>query len=803
MPSLTTAQKGQPVSSAQASVKTFSIDDYFFRSLTLDLKRAELPLEMPQLSTEQKETLLVTPPETAYSPPPITPETETKIQPLQPKTTAKEKKHKESLAKIEAEKRTKITAINQHKAKEFYKQGKTYYRNHQFERALQFFQESLKLDTVLKKAAKYIVKSQANLDKIQKQRQKELEKIQKETIQQTAKQVQEETRAQLTQELELAQRQAESAIRTEIQKLQTTIQDLRQQREAILKQQAQEEQTLKQAQIEKARIEAKIQTEQKIKEQIEQQKQQQLSQIYQQTEQKAAPQLEQLKQQLTEQQELLQQAQAQKQITEEQNQQIQALTKEKEDQLEKLQSQDIIPTRPLEPTEPPITEFKPIMGRDLSEALTKPLKPAPETSAIPSSVITPPAVLSPITQLPIEPQPATPSIQPDVKIPTSPSTPPPLPLASTKIGSKYTRAQTLIEPARKLFSLKKVFIGLSSLVGISLIGFFVYWLALRPAPLTPSAPPQKEPALVVRFNKPLKQTSGWSKLLTILMPRVLSLSLENYQIDPAADFDTLIKQEFFYLDFNSFNLDNLNGVLILNLQDKAKAEVLLEKIKGRQKDQVFLENYHKYDIIKCHNQYWVLVDLFNLHYLLFSQNLESLKLTLDYYQKQDLNFVESLEDKVKLTPLLTGTTINVWTNDKNPQISIKQVLAQTDLKLPWLVSENLNHYFTITLLNTSENQPSEPRTAVIFSFDNFDKINQAMLAWEKTMSHETGFLFWGLKPTMPTTLNFQGIIYKNMVIRFLKMPNADLGIYYGLSKKHLVLTNSQRNATMILDQLNP
>lgn len=799
MPSISVLKKESGLSSAQTSGKTFSVDDYFFRSLAEDLKRTKSPLIARQFSVDEKQALSATPPEVTPSPLPIAPEPEKEIeiQPAKPKVIVQEKKQREALAKIEVEKTKKITAINQRKAKELYKQGKAYYKKDQFERAIQFLQESLQLNPNIQKATKYFIKSQKKFNKLQKQKQEKLEKIQKQTLQQTTKEVRQQTQAQLTQELELARRQAEQEVQIQIQQLQQTIQSLKQQREAIMAQQAQEEKTFKEAQEEKTRIEARLQAEQEAQEEIKQQKQQQISQIQQEAEQKLAPQLESLKQQLAGQQKLLKQAQAQKQTIEEQSQQIQALTQEKQTQLQKLQSQDLAP---LQPSEPAMIEPKPITDEDLSEILTAPLEPTPETPKAPSQIFTPPIIPSPIT----------PSVQPDVKTPTPmiepsiSSIPAPLPTVPTEADSIYTHAQILTSPARKIFSLKKIFIGLSTLVGLSLFSFFAYWLlALRPTPTPTPTLPKKEAALIVRFNKPQENSSSWSKLLKTVIPRVLSLSLENYQIDPVTDFDPLIKQEFFYLDFSAFNLNNLSGILIVSLQDKAEAETLLEKIKGRQKDQTFLENYHQYDIIKCQNQYWVFVDLFNLHYLLFSQNLENLKLTLDYFQKQELNFIEDLEDKVNLAPLPTGTTINTWTNDKNLQISIKQILAQIDLKLPWPVSENLNDYFTIALLDGPQNQPDQIRTAAIFSFNDFDQINQAMLNWEKTISHETGFLFWGLKPTMPTTLNFQGIIYKNMVIRFLKMPNADLGIYYGLSKKHLVLTNSQRNATMILDQLNP
>lgn len=811
MPSLIAQKKNSVLKEPKKSLKTLTIDDYFFRSLEQDLKeissgKKEIPKKPPVVIKPEITKPVPLQPE---APPPPFVKPPAPLKQIVPVPKKIKKTQEKELAEIEAAKKEKLVQVTKRQIKELFKQGKFYYKNKNFGRAIEVFQECLRLNPGFKKAKKYFLKSQKKLVASQEAKREELSEIQKKAREEAVKKAKVISKTKLEQELKVARIQAQAEIQEQMQQLESKIKELKQQRQAIIQQQAQETEELKRAEERKIEAEAMLQAQQEAQKQLEQYKEQQIGGIRKEISQEAQPELEKLKQQLAEQEKLFEGAQAQKQATEKQRQELQALTQEYEKRLRELQEQKAVPPTPdnlpvaeEEIAEPPPIKEPPAMVPEPTPLPPRPPqiieKPLPEK---PAEEIIKPQPTAPLEVPPPGPAPLTKPEKPVVLAPPAlPRKIKPQPLPAT------AKPRPQIQLPKKAFSVKKVALALGGVLGISLIGLVIYWrFALKPTPPLLPPPPKKEPSLIIRFNRPLTDTLSWQKTLKTVIPKAINLPLENYQVDPVKDFNAWLSQEIFYLNFaNNLSQQQITGVFILSISDKAQAQELFEKIKARQTSKASLENYHQYDIINCQGQFWAFADVFNLHYITLSQEIANLKLVLDYLNEKDLDFIESLEDKTSFWQGLAGTKINVWLDPENTQNLIKQALFEIELKIPWQVSENLKNYFTILVLDVLPPEESaattqQTRTAAIFAFDDFDKINQAMLNWEKTMSHETAFLFWGLKPTPPTTLNFQGVIYNGAIIRFLMMPNDDLGIYYGLTKSNLILTNSENNVKLLLD----
>ncbi|PIZ71380.1 MAG: hypothetical protein COY09_00805, partial [Candidatus Portnoybacteria bacterium CG_4_10_14_0_2_um_filter_39_11] len=346
-------------------------------------------------------------------------------------------------------------------------------------------------------------------------------------------------------------------------------------------------------------------------------------------------------------------------------------------------------------------------------------------------------------------------------------------------------------------------IGAACLI-LTLAGIIYWRFALKstPTPPSPATITLKNPNAIIKLVRPNQETAGWQKIVRLTVSNAIKLPLENYQIEPFKDIDPWLGKELFYLNFDdAIDINQLSGAFIWAIDDKQNGQTLFEKIKSRQHDQVSLQNYRQFDLVNCQNQYWAFADVFNLHYLVLSQNLSSIKSVLDNFSEKNLDFIEYAESQTAFWRALPNTSIYFWIDPAKNQTSLWQIFRQLNLDVPIYVNQPLKNQASIILLDNLSPEIKDTRLAAIFGFTDFDGANQAMTNWEKTLSHDVNFLFWNLKPTLPSTLNFQGNIYNNAVIRYLTMPDKNLGIYYGLTKEQLILTNSEDGVKMLIDNL--
>ena len=671
---------------------------------------------------------------------------------------------------IEADKQKQIKENEAKQAEELYKSAKQLYKKKNYRETVVNLQESLRVRPDSNKSKRYLLKAQKRLAETEKKQQIDAIKIQQQAQEIALRQAEENIKRQMAQETEQAKIKARQEIQQQTRALEQKIIALKTEHQKLLDQQDVEKLKIEKAQQEKFKIEALIRAQEELRQQTNQQKNQQIDTIRQQVEQRSSQQLNALQQQLNQQEEALQRVQTQNTQFEKQRQDIQDTTRSYEQKLRQFQSQ-----------------AQPSIDKPLSapSPLT-PLSSGQSITPLPPSMITP-------TNKPLQ---TPPPIQP----------PKPLPQISSIAKPQPNREQKFLFPTTKQsFSLKKLIIGIGAACLILTLAGIIYWrFALKsiPTPPSPATITLKNPNAIIKLVRPNQETAGWQKIVRLTVSNAIKLPLENYQIEPFKDIDPWLGKELFYLNFDdAIDINQLSGAFIWAIDDKQNGQTLFEKIKSRQHDQVSLQNYRQFDLVNCQNQYWAFADVFNLHYLVLSQNLSSIKSVLDNFSEKNLDFIEYAESQTAFWRALPNTSIYFWIDPAKNQTSLWQIFRQLNLDIPIYVNQPLKNQASIILLDNLSPEIKDTRLAAIFGFTDFDGANQAMTNWEKTLSHDVNFLFWNLKPTLPSTLNFQGNIYNNAVIRYLTMPDKNLGIYYGLTKEQLILTNSEDGVKMLIDNL--
>jgi len=671
---------------------------------------------------------------------------------------------------IEANKQKQIKENEAKQAEELYKSAKQLYKKKNYRETVVNLQESLRIRPDSNKSKRYLLKAQKRLAETEKKQQIDAIKIQQQAQEIALRQAEENIKRQMAQETEQAKIKARQEIQQQTRALEQKIIALKTEHQKLLDQQDVEKLKIEKAQQEKFKIEALIRAQEELRQQTNQQKNQQIDTIRQQVEQRSSQQLNALQQQLNQQEEALQRVQTQNTQFEKQRQDIQDTTRSYEQKLRQFQSQ-----------------AQPSIDKPLSapSPLT-PLSSGQSITPLPPSMITP-------TNRPLQ---TPPPIQP----------PKPLPQISSIAKPQPNREQKFLFPTTKQsFSLKKLIIGIGVACLILTLAGIIYWrfaLKSTPTPPSPATITLKNPNAIIKLVRPNQETAGWQKIVRLTVSNAIKLPLENYQIEPFKDIDPWLGKELFYLNFDdAIDINQLSGTFIWAIDDKQNGQALFEKIKSRQHDQVSLQNYRQFDLVNCQNQYWAFADVFNLHYLVLSQNLSSIKSVLDNFSEKNLDFIEYAESQTAFWRALPNTSIYFWIDPAKNQTSLWQIFRQLNLDVPIYVNQPLKNQASIILLDNLSPEIKDTRLATIFGFTDFDGANQAMTNWEKTLSHDVNFLFWNLKPTLPSTLNFQGNIYNNAVIRYLTMPDKNLGIYYGLTKEQLILTNSEDGVKMLIDNL--
>ena len=671
---------------------------------------------------------------------------------------------------IEANKQKQIKENEAKQAEELYKSAKQLYKKKNYRETVVNLQESLRVRPDSNKSKRYLLKAQKRLAETEKKQQIDAIKIQQQAQEIALRQAEENIKRQMAQETEQAKIKAQQEIQQQTRALEQKIIALKTEHQKLLDQQDVEKLKIEKAQQEKFKIEALIRAQEELRQQTNQQKNQQIDTIRQQVEQRSSQQLNALQQQLNQQEEALQRVQTQNTQFEKQRQDIQDTTRSYEQKLRQFQSQ-----------------AQPSIDKPLSapSPLT-PLSSGQSITPLPPSMITP-------TNRPLQ---TPPPIQP----------PKPLPQISSIAKPQPNREQKFLFPTTKQsFSLKKLIIGIGAACLILTLAGIIYWrfaLKSTPTPPSPATITLKNPNAIIKLVRPNQETAGWQKIVRLTVSNAIKLPLENYQIEPFKDIDPWLGKELFYLNFDdAIDINQLSGAFIWAIDDKQNGQTLFEKIKSRQHDQVSLQNYRQFDLVNCQNQYWAFADVFNLHYLVLSQNLSSIKSVLDNFSEKNLDFIEYAESQTAFWRALPNTSIYFWIDPAKNQTSLWQIFRQLNLDIPIYVNQPLKNQASIILLDNLSPEIKDTRLAVIFGFTDFDGANQAMTNWEKTLSHDVNLLFWNLKPTLPSTLNFQGNIYNNAVIRYLTMPDKNLGIYYGLTKEQLILTNSEDGVKMLIDNL--
>ena len=671
---------------------------------------------------------------------------------------------------IEANKQKQIKENEAKQAEELYKSAKQLYKKKNYRETVVNLQESLRIRPDSNKSKRYLLKAQKRLAETEKKQQIDAIKIQQQAQEIALRQAEENIKRQMAQETEQAKIKARQEIQQQTRALEQKIIALKTEHQKLLDQQDVEKLKIEKAQQEKFKIEALIRAQEELRQQTNQQKNQQIDTIRQQVEQRSSQQLNALQQQLNQQEEALQRVQTQNTQFEKQRQDIQDTTRSYEQKLRQFQSQ-----------------AQPSIDKPLSapSPLT-PLSSGQSITPLPPSMITP-------TNKPLQ---TPPPIQP----------PKPLPQISSIAKPQPNREQKFLFPTTKQsFPLKKLIIGIGAACLILTLAGIIYWrfaLKSTPTPPSPATITLKNPNAIIKLVRPNQETAGWQKIVRLTLSNAIKLPLENYQIEPFKDIDPWLGKELFYLNFDdAIDINQLSGAFIWAIDDKQNGQALFEKIKSRQHDQVSLQNYRQFDLVNCQNQYWAFADVFNLHYLVLSQNLSSIKSVLDNFSEKNLDFIEYAESQTAFWRALPNTSIYFWIDPAKNQTSLWQIFRQLNLDVPIYVNQPLKNQASIILLDNLSPEIKDTRLAVIFGFTDFDGANQAMTNWEKTLSHDVNFLFWNLKPTLPSTLNFQGNIYNNAVIRYLTMPDKNLGIYYGLTKEQLILTNSEDGVKMLIDNL--
>ena len=671
---------------------------------------------------------------------------------------------------IEANKQKQIKENEAKQAEELYKSAKQLYKKKNYRETVVNLQESLRVRPDSNKSKRYLLKAQKRLAETEKKQQIDAIKIQQQAQEIALRQAEENIKRQMAQETEQAKIKAQQEIQQQTRALEQKIIALKTEHQKLLDQQDVEKLKIEKAQQEKFKIEALIRAQEELRQQTNQQKNQQIDTIRQQVEQRSSQQLNALQQQLNQQEEALQRVQTQNTQFEKQRQDIQDTTRSYEQKLRQFQSQ-----------------AQPSIDKPLSapSPLT-PLSSGQSITPLPPSMITP-------TNRPLQ---TPPPIQP----------PKPLPQISSIAKPQPNREQKFLFPTTKQsFPLKKLIIGIGAACLILTLAGIIYWrfaLKSTPTPPSPATITLKNPNAIIKLVRPNQETAGWQKIVRLTVSNAIKLPLENYQIEPFKDIDPWLGKELFYLNFDdAIDINQLSGAFIWAIDDKQNGQTLFEKIKSRQHDQVSLQNYRQFDLVNCQNQYWAFADVFNLHYLVLSQNLSSIKSVLDNFSEKNLDFIEYAESQTAFWRALPNTSIYFWIDPAKNQTSLWQIFRQLNLDVPIYVNQPLKNQASIILLDNLSPEIKDTRLAVIFGFTDFDGANQAMTNWEKTLSHDVNLLFWNLKPTLPSTLNFQGNIYNNAVIRYLTMPDKNLGIYYGLTKEQLILTNSEDGVKMLIDNL--
>ena len=817
-----------------APIAAFAVDDYFFRSMAQDIAALspnaipttpQLPKPKTRITPEQSRPAEQPPEKIDHelkSPPQITPRNSSTVlsplarteletpqiikrapqlaQPLSPPEPNEEQKFslsspaaktslpispiiqksenieriQQAQAKkfqdIEADKQKQIKENEAKQAEELYKSAKQLYKKKNYRETVVNLQESLRVRPDSNKSKRYLLKAQKRLAETEKKQQIDAIKIQQQAQEIALRQAEENIKRQMAQETEQAKIKAQQEIQQQTRALEQKIIALKTEHQKLLDQQDVEKLKIEKAQQEKFKIEALIRAQEELRQQTNQQKNQQIDTIRQQVEQRSSQQLNALQQQLNQQEEALQRVQTQNTQFEKQRQDIQDTTRSYEQKLRQFQSQ-----------------AQPSIDKPLSapSPLT-PLSSGQSITPLPPSMITP-------TNRPLQ---TPPPIQP----------PKPLPQISSIAKPQPNREQKFLFPtAKQSFSLKKLIIGIGAACLILTLAGIIYWrFALKsiPTPPSPATITLKNPNAIIKLVRPNQETAGWQKIVRLTVSNAIKLPLENYQIEPFKDIDPWLGKELFYLNFDdAIDINQLSGAFIWAIDDKQNGQALFEKIKSRQHDQVSLQNYRQFDLVNCQNQYWAFADVFNLHYLVLSQNLSSIKSVLDNFSEKNLDFIEYAESQTAFWRALPNTSIYFWIDPAKNQTSLWQIFRQLNLDIPIYVNQPLKNQASIILLDNLSPEIKDTRLAVIFGFTDFDGANQAMTNWEKTLSHDVNFLFWNLKPTLPSTLNFQGNIYNNAVIRYLTMPDKNLGIYYGLTKEQLILTNSEDGVKMLIDNL--
>lgn len=720
------------------------------------------PLSPPEPNEEQKFSLSSPAAKTSLPISPIIQKSEN-IERIQ---QAQAKKFQD----IEANKQKQIKENEAKQAEELYKSAKQLYKKKNYRETVVNLQESLRIRPDSNKSKRYLLKAQKRLAETEKKQQIDAIKIQQQAQEIALRQAEENIKRQMAQETEQAKIKAQQEIQQQTRALEQKIIALKTEHQKLLDQQDVEKLKIEKAQQEKFKIEALIRAQEELRQQTNQQKNQQIDTIRQQVEQRSSQQLNALQQQLNQQEEALQRVQTQNTQFEKQRQDIQDTTRSYEQKLRQFQSQ-----------------AQPSIDKPLSapSPLT-PLSSGQSITPLPPSMITP-------TNKPLQ---TPPPIQP----------PKPLPQISSIAKPQPNREQKFLFPTTKQsFPLKKLIIGIGAACLILTLAGIIYWrFALKsiPTPPSPATITLKNPNAIIKLVRPNQETAGWQKIVRLTVSNAIKLPLENYQIEPFKDIDPWLGKELFYLNFDdAIDINQLSGAFIWAIDDKQNGQTLFEKIKSRQHDQVSLQNYRQFDLVNCQNQYWAFADVFNLHYLVLSQNLSSIKSVLDNFSEKNLDFIEYAESQTAFWRALPNTSIYFWIDPAKNQTSLWQIFRQLNLDVPIYVNQPLKNQASIILLDNLSPEIKDTRLAVIFGFTDFDGANQAMTNWEKTLSHDVNLLFWNLKPTLPSTLNFQGNIYNNAVIRYLTMPDKNLGIYYGLTKEQLILTNSEDGVKMLIDNL--
>jgi len=797
------------------SITAFTVDNYFFRSMAQDLAALSsgtepkvLPQTLPKDSTAILSPLSQIKPETPQktekvSQPaqPILPPESSREQKFLPPTPAtnpllpitsiaqKQKSFKQiqqtplenlpltgqtqakKLREIETDKQKQIRANNTKQAKQLYGLAKQLYKKKNYREAIVNLQESLTLKPDLNKSKRYLNKAQKKLTETENKQRADATRAQQQAQEIAMRQAEQSAKQQMAQEIEQARFNAQQEVQQQAQALQQKIAALKIEHRQLLDQQDAERLKLEKAQQEKLKTEALI----KAQEKISQQKNQQIDAVQQQIKQRANQQSSALQQQLNQQERVLQHVQAQNVQFEKQRQEIQNTTQNYEQKLKQLQP----PTPPVA-VQPPINQPTPVPS---------PLAPLSSEQSV--------------TSLP--PPPIIPTIKP-LQAPPLPQTQKSLPQITPIAKPQPSREQKFLFPTvKQTLPFKKLVIGIGATCLVLVLAGVVYWrFALKPTPPQPSPTPTtlKTPNIIIKLMRPGQEVAGWQKIVQLAVSSAIKLPLENYQIEPLKDINPWLGKELFYLNFDdTVDINQPSGAFVWTIDDKTSSQALFEKIKSRQRNQVSLQNYRQFDIVNCQNQYWAFADIFNLHYLILGQNLSSIKSVLDNLSEKNLDFIEYAEGQTAFWRNLPYATLYFWLDPTDSQISLWQIFRQLDLNVPVYVNQTLKNQAGIIFLDNLSPEIKDTRLAAIFSFTDFDATNQTMTNWEKTLSHDVNFLFWNLKPTLPTTLNFQGSIYNNAVIRYLTMPDKNLGIYYGLTKEQLILTNSEDGVKILIDNL--